>query len=337
VGEPGLALDKEIVDVIRNGQSIGVPSVVLWEDVIVYRVTISNVGLGTAYDVDFQDVLPPGTEYETEYGDGTYSVDMPREYETVGIPDGATGTIYADISVQLGPGATLTVEYRVRVTPDAVPGSWLENHALVTGRDGAGTPVPKFNDDVDDSFSDDDFVGIRLGAAALVTEKVVFCEACPCKTDRCDPCAAEPVPVRAGEEVTFRLTVRNVGYSAAYDIVVEDVLPPGFKYVPKSARIVWPGGDLKMDPFGSPGPHLTWITGATLDAGETLTITFKAVVTSTAILDKVVKNLMTASAVDYFSQPIPADASRFVPADTDPDDTSALHLIVRPDLESDGP
>ena len=91
-----------------------------------------------------------------------------------------------------------------------------------------------------------------------------------------------------------------------------------------------------MDPFGSPGPHLTWITGATLDAGETLTITFKAVVTSTAILDKVVKNLMTASAVDYFSQPIPADASRFVPADTDPDDTSALHLIVRPDLERDG-
>lgn len=110
----------------------------------------------------------------------------------------------------------------------------------------------------------------------------------------------------------------------------------GFFYVPKSARIVWPEGDIKMEPFGSPGPHLTWVTGAALDAGETLTVTFKARVTSAAILDKVVKNLMTASAVDDYFQPIPADASEFAPADTDPDDASVLHLIVRPEVEDGG-
>ncbi|MCR4392708.1 MAG: DUF11 domain-containing protein, partial [Candidatus Acetothermia bacterium] len=158
-------------------------------------------------------------------------------------------------------GGTLVVVYRARVLPEAIPGSYLTNLAGVTGEDGAGTRIPEFNPDVDDSYPDEDSTTIRVGAPALVTNKEVFCEECPCEptTGPCDPCAIEPVPVKVGELVQFRLIVTNVGYSRAYDVVVEDWLPPGFAYVAETARIAWPGGKSEAEPIGAPGPLLAWV------------------------------------------------------------------------------
>jgi uncharacterized repeat protein (TIGR01451 family) len=333
VAEPALALEKEIIDVLRGGVSIWPTPVVLWGDLIVYRVKIRNVGLGTAYDVDFTDQLPFGVAYDTSLGDGTYTVDNPSSAGTLGIPDGATGLITADISATIAGGGTLVAVYRVRVTPEAVPGSWLTNLAVVTGRDGAGTPIPEYNPDTNDTYPDRDSTTIRVGAPALVTHKAYYCPPCdPCAPEpvECIPCPEEPIPVEVGGIVRFQLTVTNVGYSQAYDIVVEDRLPKGFEYVADSAVLTWPGGEMKLEPVVGEGPVLTWITGLSLDAGESLTLVFSARVTEKASVGEEVVNAMHASGVDFFHVPIPADSRMYVPEDTDPDDTSILKLKILP-------
>ncbi len=332
VAEPALALEKEIIDVLRGGVSIWPTPIVLWGDVIVYQVTVKNVGLGTAYDVDLTDELPLGLAYDTSYGDGTYTVDNPAASGSLGIPAGATGKIVADISATVAGGGTLVAVYRAQVTPDAVPGVYVTNLARVTGRDGAKTPIPDFNLYVNDTYPDQDSTTIRVGAPALVTNKAYYCEPCdPCAPESgdCDPCLEEPIEVSVGSTVGFQLVVANVGYSPAYDIMVEDFLPAGLVYVEKSAVVRWSGGTVQVEPTGSPGPVLTWVTGQTLGPGERLVITFDALVTVDASVGTEVHNLMFASGVDTFSTPIPADSSSFVPQDDDPDDRSALKLIVR--------
>ncbi|MBC7222544.1 DUF11 domain-containing protein [Candidatus Bipolaricaulota bacterium] len=332
VAKPGLALEKEIIDVLRGGVSIWPTPIVLWGDVIIYRVKVRNLGLGTAYDVDLVDTLPPGTVYDAS-GDGTYTVDNPSVAGSLGITDGAAGTIVADISVTLAGGGTLIAVYRVRVTPEAVPGLYLTNVAQVTGRDGAGTLIPEFSPDVGDSSPDQDSTSILLGTPALVTNKAHYCpppDPCAEELVACDPCAEEPIPVRVGEVVRFQLTVTNVGYSPAYDIVVEDRLPRGFVYVQESATLSWPGGKIQLEPVVGEEGLLTWITGLALDAGRSLTIVFSARVTAEAVTNEEVVNVMRAWGVDAFNVPIPADSSMFVPEDTDLDDVSALRLRVLP-------
>ncbi|MBC7169944.1 DUF11 domain-containing protein [Candidatus Bipolaricaulota bacterium] len=333
VVEPGLALDKEIIDVLRGGVSIWPTPIVLWGDVIVYRVTVRNVGLGTAYDVGLTDELPFGVAYDTTHGEGTYTVDSPASAGGLGITDGATGLISAPLGVQLGGGGTLVAVYRVRVTPEAVPGSFLTNLATVTGEDGAGTPIPEFNPDVDDEYPDQDSTTIRLGAPALTTDKAYHCEPCdPCAPEPadCAPCAEEPIPVRVGDLVRFQLTVTNVGYSTAYAIVVEDHLPKGFVYVAESATLSWPGGRTQLEPILGEDSVLTWITGLALDTGESLTIVFAAQMTEGASVGEEVVNVMRAEGVDAFNVPIPADSSMFVIEDEDPEDSSSLRLLILP-------
>lgn len=340
VVEPGLSLVKEIVDVLRGGASIWPTPIVLWGDVIVYRVTVRNVGLGTVYNVNLIDEFPFGVAYDTTHGEGTFEVDDPLAAGLLGIPHGATGHVAASLSAQINGGGTLVAVYRGLVTTDAIPGSFLTNLAIVTGENGAGTPIPEFNPDVNDAYPDEDSTTIRLGAPALVTNKAQYCETCepwaPEPVD-CDPCADGPIEVRVGSTVGFQLTVANVGYSPAHDIIVEDHLPAGFAYVGESAIAKWSGEMLQLEPIGAPGPVLTWVTGLTLGPGERLTITFDAFVTGDASVGDEVRNVMLASGVDSFSVPIPADSSSFVPQDDDSEDRSVLRLIVRVDPAGTAP
>ncbi|HEU68866.1 MAG TPA: DUF11 domain-containing protein, partial [Candidatus Acetothermia bacterium] len=139
---PGLSVNKAIVDVLRGGVSIWPTERVEPGDLIHYRVTIRNVGLGTAYDVNFTDELPPGLEFDTDYADGTYTVDDPPDSGSLGIPDGATGTLVADIAATLHGGGTLVADFYAYVTSDVQQGVDLVNYATATGRDGYGTPIP---------------------------------------------------------------------------------------------------------------------------------------------------------------------------------------------------
>ncbi|MCR4392709.1 MAG: hypothetical protein NUV94_08165, partial [Candidatus Acetothermia bacterium] len=231
-------------------------------------------------------------------------------------------------------GGTLVVVYRARVLPEAVPGQHLVNLARVAGRDGAGTPIPEFNPDVGDTFPDEEETRILLGVPALATEKSIYCD--PCGEDPCAPCPTPPYPFQVGDKVRFQLIVRNVGYAAAYDVWVEDLLPPGFAYIPESTRAAWPTGKSSADPEGAPGPELLWFLEAALSPGEALLLVFEALVTEKAPRGETLRNRMWAYGVDTQSVPIPADQSPYVPADDDPDDSSTLELQVFPAVGAAG-
>jgi len=124
--------------------------------------------------------------------------------------------------------------------------------------------------------------------------------------------------------------VTNVGYSPAYDIVVEDRLPKGFVYMEESAVLTWPGGELQLEPVLTEDSVLTWITGLSLDPGESLSIVFTARVTEEAAVGEEAVNVMRAEGVDFFNVPIPPDSSMYVPEDTDPEDTAILKLKILP-------
>jgi uncharacterized repeat protein (TIGR01451 family) len=351
VWEPALAVDKAIVEVLRNGASIGPATVALWGDVIVYEVTVRNIGLGTAYNVDIADELPFGVAYDTTVEDGTYTVDVPSDGPiSLGIADGATGRVEASIGATIAGGGTLAATYRVRVLPEAIPGAYLTNLASAVGVDGADTPIPPWNDDTHDASPDEDDDSIRVGAPALTTDKAIYCDRDACVPDQaCAPCEPDPLALDIGMRVPFELTITNVGYSEAYAVHIEDMLPPGFAYIPESTVMTWPDGRLEgadAEPLWKMAPEeasddlqqvLWWPTLIALDAGGELVLIFEALVTSDAPVAETIRNTMWASAVDAFGSPIPADSREFVPEDDDLTDSSDLGLFVRESAaEGDG-
>jgi len=326
---PALDVDKRVVDVIRGGASVGVVDPVLFGDVVVYAYTIRNVGLGTAYGVDFTDTLPPGLEIETgtAVGAGSYSVDAPAASGSLALLDGATAFATA-IDAEIAGGGTLTATYAALVRSDAPPAIDLVNTAEATGEDGAGTEIPDENANVGDTSDTDaedpdpDDTGIasvRVGAPALATTKSVLSivrDGFPTGGETVEP----------GDAVTYAVTVTNVGDGPAQNVDLVDRLPVGFRYEgPTDAT--WPSGTSTADPTGVPGPVLAWPLGATLDASETLTLQFVSRVTSDIAQGASYTNEVTATGDDATGQPIPPDASDVVPADDDPDDASDATLV----------
>ncbi|MCK5827141.1 carboxypeptidase regulatory-like domain-containing protein, partial [Candidatus Bipolaricaulota bacterium] len=85
---PALSVNKTITDITRGGSSTGISGPVEPGDIVSYRFVITNVGGGTAYDVEFSDTLPPGIE--TVAGGGTYSVSAPADSGSMGLSAGAS-------------------------------------------------------------------------------------------------------------------------------------------------------------------------------------------------------------------------------------------------------
>ena len=144
--QPALTVDKRVTNVIRGGASVGVVNPVLYGDVIGYTVTIRNVGLGTAYAVEFTDTLPAGLVTEADFpgNAGSFDVTSPAASGSLGVPDGV-GTFTTSIDATIAGGGSLTAVYTVLVTPTAVPATDLVNTVSAVGEDGAGTPIPEEN------------------------------------------------------------------------------------------------------------------------------------------------------------------------------------------------
>ncbi|MCR4392674.1 MAG: hypothetical protein NUV94_07975, partial [Candidatus Acetothermia bacterium] len=222
---PALALDKAIADVLRAGVSRGPTGPVEPGDVIVYTVTVRNVGGGTAYNVDFADQIPAHTEYETAYGDGLYTVDSPPAGPaSLGIPDGATGLVTADTSATINPGGTLSATYRVRVLSAVSQGVDLVNYAVTSGKDGAGAPIPEYNPDVPDTYPDRDATRIPVVEPGLALDKEIA-------DVLRGGVSVWPTPIVLwGDVIVYRVTVRNVGLGTAYNVDLTDNLPFGLAY-----------------------------------------------------------------------------------------------------------
>ncbi len=326
VAEPALSVDKQVVDVIRGGTSLGVIDPVLYGDVVVYRLAVRNVGLGTAYRLDLVDTLPPGivVDTSTAVGAGTYTISAPAASGGLALADGAS-SFATSLAATLRGGGTLIAQFAARVTTAASPAVWLTNTASAAARDGADTPIPGANpelgdtsdDDLEDPDADDTGVAlVRVGIPALVTDKSI---------SRIVRAGREVTPtwVEAGDIVTYALVVRNVGQGPALEVALADILPPGFVYH-GATTAAWPTGSSTTAPSGAPGPALTWMLDATLAPGEQVELTFEALVLTPVRQDATYTNTLRADGRDAAGAPILADASALVPEDTDEDDESQV-------------
>ena len=329
VGMPALSVDKETLDVLRNGLSIGAAGPVEPGDLLVYAFTIRNVGTDTAYNVGFIDRLPAGVEIETGYGDGTYSVDDPLLGTTaMGLADGATGAVTASLGARIAAGGTLTAVYRALVTSAISDGEILRNEASATGRDVIGDEIPLQNallgdvsdDDPDDPDADDTGIESIVGAEpALVTEKTVA------EIRRGGESIGALGPVEPGDVITYAFRVTNVGSGTAYGVDVTDTLPAAFSYL-GATTAVWPSGSSSVDPSGVPGPTLSWPLSVTLGAGEFLVLQFEARVSGRVSPTVSYVNIAAATGLDGAGTPIPANQVSSVPTDDDPDDADDVAL-----------
>ncbi|MBU1048685.1 DUF11 domain-containing protein [Candidatus Bipolaricaulota bacterium] len=327
--QPALTLDKRVTNVIRGGVPIGIVDPLLYLDVVEYTVTIRNVGLGTAYAVEFTDSIPAGLETETTApgNSGSYTVSSPSTSGSLLLPDGAT-TFSTSIDATLNGGAELTAVYTVLVTPSAAPGIDLVNTVSTAGVDGAGTQIPPENasigdtsdDDVEDPDADDTGIAsVRVGAPALVTRKSVV------SINRQGTTLTDSI-VEPGDVVTYEVAVANVGTGPAQAVNMRDILPAGFHYQGHTVAS-WPSGSSTSDPTGVPGPTLVWTLNANLDSGEELVVRFDVLVTSQIQQGKVYTNIVIATGKDSVGTPIPPDNRSVAPEDDDPDDSSAVSLM----------
>ena len=326
--EPALSVDKQVTDVIRDGVAVGVVDPLLFYDVVEYTVTIRNVGLGTAYAVDFTDTIPAGLETETEApgNAGTYVVTDPSASGSLSVPD-AVSNFTTATNATIHAGERFVATYSVLVTPAAIPAVNLVNSASAIGNDGAGNSIPAQNpatgdttdDDVEDPDADDTGIAaVRVGSPALVTRKAVAA------IDRQGTALSDTL-VQPGDIVTYEVGVLNVGSGPAQNVNLVDVLPTGFLYE-GNASASWPSGSSTADPSGMPGPTLIWTVNAALEANEEFVLTFDARVTSNIEQAATYTNTITATGEDAAGQPIPPDYSDVVPEDDDPDDASEVDL-----------
>jgi uncharacterized repeat protein (TIGR01451 family)/fimbrial isopeptide formation D2 family protein len=100
-----------------------------------------------------------------------------------------------------------------------------------------------------------------------------------------DPSVLPPV---SGSETTFTLVVNTYETFPVSGISAKDILPDGFSFKNNSARITFPDTTQKIGSSANPtitGQEIKWnntvLDGLDMAAGETLTITFEAVINGT--------------------------------------------------------
>ncbi len=157
--------------------------------VITYTGTLSNVGGSAATDVILVDQLPYGVTFVSSSNNAVYNI----ESNTV---TWYLGTIPAGASV---PG-WLTV----RIADTLADATLLTNQFTVTGKDGAGNPVPEATAAADTT---------ARSRPLLAVEKT------------------GPAQAHHGETISYTLTVTNYSGTEAVNVVLMDNLPIGLTYV----------------------------------------------------------------------------------------------------------
>jgi uncharacterized repeat protein (TIGR01451 family) len=180
-----------------------------------YTLTVTNDGPSTATGVTLTDPLAPGLEF----------VSANPSQGTCNAPG---GVVTCDLG-SIASGASASVAIVVRATGPAasVP---IENTANVT----ANEPEQRTGDNTAAAG-----LGVSAAPAAAARARLSLVK------------RASRTRVRAGQTVTFRLTLRNHGPNAALDVEVCDPLPAGLLFVRapgatfRGGRVCWTYGKLK--------------------------------------------------------------------------------------------
>ncbi|HEV7767757.1 MAG TPA: ExeM/NucH family extracellular endonuclease [Thermoanaerobaculia bacterium] len=168
---------------------------------ITYTITLNNAGPSSASMVSLTDTLPAGTTFVSISNPGGWSCSTPAV--------GAGGTVTCTIANLSAGSAAFTLV--VAVNPSTAAGTVITNTAEVT------------------SATTDPNSGNESGTAT--TTVATSADLTVTKTDT-------PDPVSAGNNITYTITVNNLGPSAAATASLSDPLPAGTTFVSISS----PGG-----------------------------------------------------------------------------------------------
>jgi len=320
VGAPALVTRKAVIAIDRLGTPISDP-LVEPGDIVTYEMGIANVGTAPALNVNVVDVLPAGFLYE-----GNPSAIWPSGSSTTD-PSGILGrTLHWTVNATLEAGEELVITFDAWVTGDIDQTSVYTNTIAATGENSVGDPIPPDNsgDVPEDDDPDDSSNAILRGALpALVTDKTIL------NIVRNGASLGPDSAVQAFDLITYQLLITNVGRGTAYEVNVRDTLPVPFAFEAGTTQGNWPYriGPFTQNPAGAPGSILLWNTNATLATGETLTITFDALVNGSVNPGTNYTNVLQAEGIDGTGAPIPSNRSAEVAEDTDPDDRDNVTLV----------
>ena len=162
---------------------------------ITYQIDVFNAGPSTASQIQVLDTLPPGVTYQSAGS-------------TIGCGETAPNSgVIKCIAFSLPAGNTMTFTIVVKTDANLQPGTSLQNVAVVSSA--AQDPSPLNNTDNADT-------SITSQADLAITK-------------------TGPATVTAGGNVTYTITLTNNGPSAAQNVDVKDLLPPGVSFVSGTA------------------------------------------------------------------------------------------------------
>jgi len=104
--------------------------------------------------------------------------------------------------------------------------------------------------------------------------------------------AISPNKASANEPVTMTLVVTNTGTATAYDVVVDDPLPTA--YYMNTVEGTTPAG-FGFSTVSAPPNSVVRYTGGDINAGQTITFTFKTTLTTSVIPGNVLTNVATVT------------------------------------------
>jgi uncharacterized repeat protein (TIGR01451 family) len=199
---------------------------------VTYTITLTNAGPSDAQNVSLTDAIPANTTF--------VSFTAPAGFAVVAPPVGGTGTVTATAATFVE-GALATFTLVVNVNASTLEGATLTNTA--TASSATTDPTPG-NDSVTETT-------VVIAQADLSVTK----------TD-------SPDPVLVGTNLTYTITVTNVGPSDAQNVALNDAIPANTTFV-SAMQTSGPAFTLSSPTVGGTGTLSA--TTTTLAAGGTAT------------------------------------------------------------------
>lgn len=207
-GQSELVMDKKVAH----------PGETTWHDEIIanpgdsvaYKLGIRNDGDITAENVTVKDILPTYMTYET----GTTYYYTQAHPEGVKLPDTMFSTGVSIPNVVPDDAGITYITYRTRISTDIPEGAWALNNVAKVFMNG----VEKDQDQAK--------VTVTCERGLVIDKKVSN-----------GTSWVEQSTARLGDEVYYRVIVRNTGNIAANNVLVRDVLPVYVNYIAGSTRV----------------------------------------------------------------------------------------------------
>ena len=266
-------------------------------DVMRYTLIFSNLGSTTLHDVVASDTVPAGLS--TTLPPASAARVGPPTITGSGSTISVTGQSLAITIPSIAPGEFVVAEFGVQVIDPLInlDGRPLQEtfvNQATTSADGV-SPVPSDQDgDPANGNQPTSFVAVAPGLTArplLDVQKTVQLFVDPDGDSLVDP----------GDTVEWRITLQNAGAAAAFNVVLEDSLPPNTTLVPGTVTTSQ-GVVVSTDPT-------IGVNVGTVLPGRIVVVTFQTTVNPGTLDQTVIPNQAVASAANAPDTPSDNDAN----------------------------